>query len=107
MPLDSTPTTDAVTHVLETVDDPLAIALHLKVPYVVLEGIKRSHSTHEAQCQAAVEYWRKTVYSPSWDSLAGVLYFMEEEKALNEVKPHLHRIKGMFCNMALYMYLHV
>ena len=54
-----------------------------------------SQSEHKkGQYGAAGKYWRNTVPSASWESMACVLYSLREYEALTRVKEFLRKVKG-------------
>ena len=83
--------------------------LHIPAPVYRCLGILQSMSLHryylepgshnimyeERQSIAISKYWRNTVPSASWESLACVLYSLRENAALQRVKEFLTKVRGV------------
>ncbi|CAI8040244.1 hypothetical protein GBAR_LOCUS22432, partial [Geodia barretti] len=63
----------------------------LDVPYSVMDDIRASpsHPTEEEKRIAGLQYYLQTLPGASWEDIAGVLWFLEEHTALEEVRQHL------------------
>ena len=79
----------------------------LGVPPSVQDQIKAnpSHSSEDERRMAGLLYYLQTVPGASWGSIAGVLWFMEEQVALMKVRPYLPEKPGEY--MYMYMYVHI
>ena len=91
---DPTLTVEAVAAALQTVRYWEVVAGWLGVPVPIRHSISASHSTDEDRNKALAEYFISTLHAPSWSTLAGVLYYEEEEAALQAVSSHLQREDG-------------
>ena len=91
---DPTLTVEAVAAVLQTMEDWEVVAVWLGVPGPILVSISDSHSTAEEQKKALAEYFISALPAPSWSTLAGALYYREDEAALQAVSSHLQREDG-------------
>ena len=117
VPTDPTLTNANVSYVMEKVQelDTVSQRLHIPAPVrrhlnifqpmhhksLYLAPSSRSTSTSsqserkKGQYGAAGKYWRNTVPSASWESMACVLYSLREYEALRRVKEFLHKVKGV------------
>ena len=50
--------------------------------------------SHDSREQMITE-WKMTHYCPSWEYLAGEIFYKEKKKALEEAKKHFKRKLGM------------
>ena len=77
-------------------DDEWGLLEMLDVPYSVMDDIRASlsHSTEEEKRIAGLQYYLQTSPGASWEDIAGILWFMEEHTALEEVRQHLPRTYG-------------
>ena len=68
----------------------------LGVPYSVMDDIRASpsHSTEEEKRIAGLQYYLQTLPGASWEDIAGLLWFMEEHTALEEVRQYLPSTYG-------------
>ena len=82
---DSTLTVERVAGVLEKVKDTWGVEKWLDVPYSKRAEIRAKYSAGREQNCAYGEYWVNTLWDASWEGLAGVLYYLEEKTALEEV----------------------
>ncbi len=70
------------------------LGIALLIPKNIRDKIKQDHSDLGAQKRALMEYWIQTMYNVSWGTLAGVLYYTQEEEALRECKYFLPTNNG-------------
>ncbi|CAI8020102.1 hypothetical protein GBAR_LOCUS12027, partial [Geodia barretti] len=72
-------------------DDELGLLEVLGVPQSVMDDIRASpsHPTEEEKRIAGLQYYLQTVPGASWEEIAGVLWYLEEHTALEEVRQHL------------------
>lgn len=75
---------DRVGRVMKKVKDCVSVGASLDVPR------SKRHATRE--------YWLQTLPDASWERLAGVLYYWEEERALKAVKEYLQSPQGKLWN---------
>ena len=78
---------------------------YLGVPYSVWSQIRdsQSYSSEEEQRLADLQYYLQTVPGVSWGRIAGVLWRMEEDTALDTVRQYLPHKHGDY----LYIHVHV
>ena len=103
---DPTLTVEAVAAALQTVRYWWGVAVELGVPGSIRHSITASHSTAEEQKKALAEYFISTLPAPSWSTLAGALYFWEDEAALQAVSSHLQREDGTLACGGGWIYVH-
>ena len=92
---DPTLTVEAVAAALQTVNlsgDWKDLADYLAVPYSIRDSV--THSTAEEQNKELAKYFISLHPAPSWSTLAGALYYSEEEAAIQAVSSHLQREDG-------------
>ena len=77
-------------------DDGWGLLEGLDVPYSVMDDIRASpsHSTEEEKRIAGLQYYIQTVPGASWEKIAGLLWYLEEHTALEEVRQHLPSTYG-------------
>ena len=109
LPSDPSLSTDNVSHVMEGVIDLYTASRRLHVPASVC--LRLHIPAHELRCLNVYQesfvfigekgiyrdvssYWKDTVPSASWESLAGVIYSLRENKALQRVREFLPKIRG-------------
>ena len=68
----------------------------LGVPLSVMDEIRKSpsYSTEEEKRIAGLQYYLQTVPGASWERIAGVLWLLEEETALGNVRQYLPPTHG-------------
>ncbi len=71
------------------------LGIALLVPKSIRDKIEQEHSILARQKRALMEYWVQNMYNASWESLAGVLYYTQEEEALFECKTYLTKSHGL------------
>ena len=76
---------------------------YLGVPYLVRSQINnsQSYSSEEEKRLAGLQYYLQTVPGVSWGRIASVLWYMEEDTALDTVRQYLPHKHGDF------LYIHV
>lgn len=82
-------------------DGDLGIAL--LVPKNIREKIHEEHCDLDDQKRELIKYWLENVYNASWEILAGVLYYTQEEEALKECRIFLTPTQGL-CKLPVYMF---
>ena len=92
---DTSLTVENVTRVWEKVGDWYWVVVSLNIPQSKRGEISRQHSSErEKRCAAGV-YWLQTSPDVSWERLAGALYYLGEEEAVEAVKEFLPTSRGM------------
>ena len=102
--LDSTLTVDAATRVvlITTKDWYGEFADAMGIPWTIQEQIRGNiQSSVDDHKRAMMEYWVTTLHDASWITLAGVLYFLGEESALQEAKKFRKKRKGTLIMLRL------
>ena len=76
----------------------------LGVPYSAWSQIKasQSHSTEDEKRMAGLQYYLQTVPGASWGRIAGVLWFLEEQTALETVRQNLPHKPGEYIIIIYY-----
>ncbi len=94
---DPTLTEEKVNRVMGEVGDWRWVGDSLGVPNSRRNQIKDTHSTEEEKKCALVRYYLRTVHDASWERLAGVLYYHQEDSALAVMKElfQFHTPRGM------------
>ena len=77
-------------------DDEVGLLEGLGVPDSVMDDIRASlsHSTEEEKRVAGLQYYLQTIPGASWEMTAGLLWYLEEHTALEEIRQHLPRTYG-------------
>ena len=65
------------------------------VPDSKREQFRNQSTSNEEYRRLSVEYFVFVFFIPSWEWLAGWCFYLEEDRALNEVKEHVQRKLGM------------
>ena len=70
----------------------------LDVPFSVQDQIRESasYSSEDEKRSAGLKYYLETVPGASWMMVAGTLWYMEEEMALQEVRKYLPQKRGEY-----------
>ncbi len=68
----------------------------MAIPWPIQERIKTNFSTVDEQKRALVKYWVDTLHDAAWTTLAGVLYQMEEQSALDDALKYVRTERGKF-----------
>ena len=76
--------------------------MRLSVPSSVLDKIDAECSSDAEKMSAVVNYVVTITPDITWEGIAATLYKMDEEKAVERVKPYLHIISGGSCFNTLY-----
>ena len=92
---------------MRRVQDPDIVAQHLHIPVSVRHRLHiyedhlhmfgyhlHLYTGESNKSQSIGMYWRNTVPSASWESLAGILYSLRINGALERVKEFLHEVRG-------------
>ncbi len=66
------------------------------IPWPIQERIKTNFSTVDEQKRALMKYWVETLHDAAWTTLAGVLYQMEEQSALDDALKYVRTERGKF-----------
>ena len=77
-------------------NDDVGMLEGLGVPDSVINDIRSnpSYSTEEEKRIAGLQYYLQTAPGASWERIAGVLWYMEEHTALEEVRQYLPSTHG-------------
>ena len=77
-------------------DTEYGLLVELYVPKSVINDIMAnpSYSTEEEKRIAGLQYYLQTVPGASWERIAGVLWFLEQNTALEEVRQYLPSTHG-------------
>lgn len=77
-----------------------AMADILQVPSYIQDKVRKQYSSCEdSQKRVIMLYWMDTLYDASWSTLAGVLYYYEEETALTFCKGFLKVKQGVLLHL--------
>ena len=75
------------------------LVVHLGVPWPKRDEIMEQHQSLQQQHIALAEYTVSYLPGFSWASLAGALYYREEEAALQAARRYIKREEGKLCAM--------
>ena len=79
----------------------------LSVPKAILDKIDAECSSDDERISALASYMVTTIPSITWEDIAGALYRMDEERAVERVKPYMQRFDGKYkCTCISYVYVH-
>ena len=73
------------------------VGRELLVPYFILEKINAECSSDDEKMSAVINYVVTIIPDITWEKIAAALYNKDEEKAVEQVKPHLHILPGRSC----------
>ena len=90
---DPTFTVEAVATVIKTVKDWSRLSYNLEIPDSVTQRIQEKHHKSEQHTKHA-EYIVKLLQGASWETLAGALYCISEEGALEAARSYVQKEKG-------------
>ena len=68
-----------------------------RVPDLIQDMINVSCSSDDEKMSAVVNYMINVIPGITWEDFAAKLYEMDEEEAVERVKPYLHVLHGGSC----------
>ena len=83
-----------VSAALATLDDEV-LATVCGVPDSKREQFRNQSTSNEEYRRLLVEYFMLVYPIPSWEFLAGLCFYIEEDRVLNEVQKHVQRKLGV------------
>ena len=85
-----------VSHVMEVVRQEWwrDVGERLSVPQSILDKIDVECSSHDEKMSAVANYVATTIPGITWETIAAVLYQLDEDRAVERAKPHLHTVPG-------------
>ena len=72
-----------------------ALGSKLAVPESKLEEIRQHYSTDDLRKEALCKYWLEYMPNASWDTLAGQLFYMGEDSALQAISKYTNKEPGI------------
>ena len=82
-----------VSHVMEVVSQG-NVGGWLSVPDSILDKIDVECSSHGEKTSALANYVATTIPGITWETIATVLFQLDEERAVQRAKPYLHTVPG-------------
>ena len=83
-----------VIEALEAVNDVEGLDTSLGIPLSIRHKIKEEHESPEERKKAVINYWLLYVPNASWSTLAGSLWYLKKEKALEKVQRYIQKAAG-------------
>jgi len=80
------------------------LGFELSVPPAIRDKIAVECSSNDERISALASYVVTTLPSITWEDIAGVLYSVDEERAVERVKPYIQRFDGKYKCTQVYVH---